>query len=78
MTGGPRRVTSITEVMGCNSNIITTQEIFRFKQLGVSSSGNAHGIFEAAGLPSCNMQKFQEAGIPLPLKLFQDGVSMEA
>jgi pilus assembly protein CpaF len=78
LTGGPRRVTSITEVMGCASDVITTQEIFRFKQLGVTSAGNALGAFEAAGIPSCNLQRIHAAGIVLPLSIFHDGDPIEA
>jgi pilus assembly protein CpaF len=78
LTGGPRRVTSITEVMGCTSDVITTQELFRFKQLGVTSAGNAHGTFEAAGIPSCNLQRIHSAGIALPLSIFHDGDPIEA
>ncbi len=63
LTGGPQRVTSITEVMGCMSDVITTQETFRFKQLGVTSAGNALGAFEEAGILSCNLQRIQAAGM---------------
>ena len=35
LQGGPRKITSITEVMNMEQDIIIMQEIFRFRQLGV-------------------------------------------
>src|SRR5258706_3167544 len=35
LQGGPRKITSITEVMGMEQDIIVMQEIFRFRQLGI-------------------------------------------
>ena len=34
LQGGPRKITSITEVMNMEQDMIIMQEIFRFKQLG--------------------------------------------
>lgn len=78
LTGGPRRITSITEVSGCETDIVTTQEIFRFRQLGLRPTGNAFGHFEGCGIRSCYIQRIQAAGMELPANLFQDGVLMEA
>ena len=78
LTGGPRRITSITEVVGCTSDVIATQEIFRFRQLGVRSSGNAYGTFEGTGVPSCYVDRIQAAGMTLSPNLFHDGHLMEA
>lgn len=78
LTGGPRRITSITEVVGCTSDVITTQEIFKFSQRGVKPSGNAYGVFEGTGISSCHVPQFQAAGIFLPPNLFHDGVLMDA
>jgi len=78
LTGGPRRITSITEVTGCETDIVTTQEIFRFRQLGLRPTGNAFGHFEGCGIRSCYIQRIQAAGMELPANLFQDGVLMEA
>ena len=78
LTGGPRRITSITEVVGCTSDVIATQEIFKFSQHGIKPSGNAFGVFEGTGVPSCHGPQFQAAGIVLPPNLFHDGVLMDA
>src|SRR5207249_3257305 len=41
LQGGPRKITSITEVMNMEQDVIIMQEIFRFKQLGVDQNGRA-------------------------------------
>ena len=50
LQGGPRKITSITEVMGMEQEIIIMQDIFRFKQLGIDQNGRAFGQFEATGV----------------------------
>jgi len=78
LPGGPRRVTSITEVTGREMDVITTQEIFHFRQLGIQSTGIAHGQFEVTGIRPILMSRFQAAGIELPANLFEERILMEA
>src|SRR4029077_7143326 len=42
--GGGRRVTSISEVMGMEGEMIIMQDIFQFRQTGVNASGEALGL----------------------------------
>jgi pilus assembly protein CpaF len=78
LPGGPRRITSITEVTGRERDTITTQEIFHFRQLGMQSTGIAHGQFEVTGVRPALMSRIEEAGIALPPDLFEERVLMEA
>jgi pilus assembly protein CpaF len=78
LPGGPRRITSITEVTGREQDVITTQEIFHFRQLGVHPTGIAHGQFEVNGIRPSLMSRFEAAGIQLPQGLFEGRVLMEA
>ena len=78
LPGGPRRVTSITEVTGREKDVITIQEIFRFKQLGVDPSGIAYGQFEATGIRPKLMPRLETAGIQLSATLFHESVLMRA
>jgi pilus assembly protein CpaF len=78
LPGGPRRITSITEVTGREQDVITTQEIFHFRQLGVHPTGIAHGQFEVNGIRPSLMSRFEAAGIQLPQGLFEERVLMEA
>jgi pilus assembly protein CpaF len=50
MRDGMRRVTSITEVVGMEGEVITTQELFAFRFEGEGSDGRLKGRYESAGL----------------------------
>src|SRR2546429_104160 len=72
--GGPRKVTSITEVMNMEQDMIIMQDIFRFKQLGIDQNGRAHGQFEATGVRPSFISRLEAAGIKLPSNLFVERV----
>ncbi len=74
LQGGPRKVTSITEVMNMEQDIIIMQDVFRYKQLGIDQNGRAYGQFEATGVRPTFMQRLEAAGIKLPSNLFQERV----
>jgi pilus assembly protein CpaF len=76
--GGPRRVTSITEITGREKDTITIQEIFRFQPLGLDSTGIAVGQFESTGIRPKFMPRLETSGIQLPPHLFQERVLMQA
>ncbi|HLK67131.1 MAG TPA: CpaF family protein [Bryobacteraceae bacterium] len=74
LSDGTRRVTSITEVTGIETDIITLQEIFVFEKRGLSPDGKVIGRFAATGiLPKFN-EKLLAAGIQLPLDMFDEVV----
>ena len=50
MRDGIRRITNITEVVGMEGDIITTQELFVFEVEGEDSDGKLTGHFRASGL----------------------------
>jgi pilus assembly protein CpaF len=68
---GSRRVTSITEVQGMESDVITMQELFKFQIDEVTRDGTIVGGLRATGLRPTFLQKFEKRGIALPLGLFQ-------
>src|SRR4051794_15855807 len=74
LQGGPRKVTSLTEVMGMEQDVIVMQEIFRFRQTGIDANGKAIGQFEATGVRPSFVTKIEAAGIKLPSNLFQERV----
>jgi pilus assembly protein CpaF len=76
LQGGPRKVTSITEVIGMEGDVIIMQDIFRFKQLGIDQNGRAFGQFEATGVRPTFVPRLEAAGIKLPSNLFQERVLM--
>src|SRR5437588_909394 len=46
LQGGPRKITSITEVLNMEQDVMIMQDVFRFKQLGIDQNGRAFGQFE--------------------------------
>ncbi len=74
LQGGPRKVTSITEVMGMEQDVIIMQDVFRYRQLGIDQNGRAYGQFEATGVRPSFMHRLEAAGIRLPANLFQERV----
>src|SRR5438067_485520 len=68
---GSRRVTSVTEVQGMESDVITLQELFKFQIDEVTRDGAIVGGLRPTGLRPTFLQKFEKRGIALPLGLFQ-------
>jgi pilus assembly protein CpaF len=76
LQGGPRKITSITEVMGMEQDVIIMQEVFRYKQLGLDQNGRCYGQFEATGVRPTFVSRLESAGIKLPTNLFAERVLM--
>jgi pilus assembly protein CpaF len=74
LQGGPRKITSITEVMNMEQDVIIMQDVFRYKQLGLDSNGRAHGQFEATGVRPSFVSRLESSGIKLPQNLFAERV----
>ena len=66
LQGGPRKVTSISEVIGMEGDTIIMQEIFAFRPIGVDANGRAHGEFIATGIRPSFMDRLEQAGCHLP------------
>jgi len=74
LQGGPRKITSITEVMNMEQDMIIMQDIFRYKQIGIDQNGRAFGQFEATGVRPSFVNRLEASGIKLPSNLFQERV----
>ena len=72
LTDGSRRVTSITEVTSMEGEVITMQEIYRFRRRGISAEGKVVGQFEATGVRPTFVERLQLAGVELPPHLFAE------
>jgi pilus assembly protein CpaF len=68
---GSRRVTSVTEVQGMESDVITLQDLFKFQIDEVTRDGTIVGGLRATGLRPQFLHKFEKRGVALPLGLFQ-------
>ena len=71
LSDGRRRLLSVSEITGMEGEIITMQEIFRFRQTGVSSDGQVQGRFEATGIRPRFLEQVMSHGIALSAELFR-------
>jgi pilus assembly protein CpaF len=71
LRGGARRITSITELTGLEGGEVTQQELFAFRQMGVSPEGSAYGFHTAMGAQPVHLDHLAASGEDLPLTLFQ-------
>jgi pilus assembly protein CpaF len=72
LSDGTRRVTSVTEVTGIETDIVTLQDLFVFEKRGLSASGRVLGQFAATGILPKFHEKLVAAGIRLPPELFDE------
>ncbi|MEJ5368945.1 MAG: CpaF family protein [Bryobacteraceae bacterium] len=73
---GTRHVSHITECVGMERDIVTTQDIFLFEKTGVAPDGRVLGRFRATGIrPKC-YEKLKTAGFHFPQELFQSVVEL--
>ncbi|QUD88580.1 CpaF family protein [Phenylobacterium montanum] len=67
MEDGRRRVVSITEVVGMEEDVITIQEIFRFRRTGrAANGGEVVGQFETTGVRPRFLDNLAARGIAVP------------
>ena len=71
LSDGTRRIVSITEVTGMEGEVITTQEVYRFKRRGVTPEGRIIGAFEATGVRPTFTDRLRVSGIELPSRMFE-------
>jgi pilus assembly protein CpaF len=74
LQGGPRKITSICEVMNMEQDVIIMQEIFRYRQLGVDQNGRAYGQFEATGVRPTFVARLEQKGVKLPSNMFAERI----
>ena len=67
---GKRKITSIQEITGMEGDVITMQEIFTFRQTGVSSEGEVQGYFQATGVRPKFAERLRSFGVVLPDAMF--------
>lgn len=68
---GTRRVIAVTEVLGMEGSVVTTQDIFRFEQKTMDDQGKVHGVFTATGTRPKFTSKLAQNGIRLSPDLFR-------
>jgi pilus assembly protein CpaF len=70
MDDGRRRIVSIAEIIGMEEDVVTMQEIYRFRRVGRAADGSVLGEFETTGVRPKFMEELTARGIELPPGLF--------
>ena len=71
MADGTRKVTSISEIIGMEGDVITMQDIFVFERTGINDKGKVTGRFRATGIRPKASERLAASGIKLPMELFE-------
>jgi pilus assembly protein CpaF len=74
---GTRKVVTVSEIVGMEGTVITTQDIFVFEKEGINEEGAVLGRHKATGIRPKFAERLKQAGIPLPTELFEDWVEAE-
>ena len=77
LADGRRRILSVSELTGMEGDVITMQEIFRFKLAGRDDKGRVIGHFEATGIRPHFMGELIDRGIQLSTDLFRPDLRIE-
>src|SRR3546814_3540193 len=67
---GRRRLVSVSELTGMEGDVITMQEIFRFKRTSLDAEGRVVGHYEASGIRPTFIDVAAASGVRLPVALF--------
>jgi pilus assembly protein CpaF len=71
MSDGTRKVTYITECVGMEGELVTTQDIFVFERVGVTGEGRVTGRFRPTGVRPKFSERLKAAGVEFSTQLFQ-------
>jgi pilus assembly protein CpaF len=70
LSDGSRKITKITEVMGLEGDQIVMQDIFEFKQTGVSEDGKVEGSFGPTGAVPTFLEDIAARGLTIDRSIF--------
>jgi pilus assembly protein CpaF len=77
LSDGRRKLLSLSELTGMEGEVVTMQEIFRFRQTGVSPEGQVLGKFEATGIRPKFIEQVIAHGVSLSAELFRPDAKLE-
>jgi pilus assembly protein CpaF len=71
LTDGARKIISVSEITGMEGDVITMQDIFVFKQTGITAEGKIIGKMTATGVVPKFVLLLKQRGLPVDLSLFR-------
>ncbi|MHC4562278.1 MAG: CpaF family protein [Planctomycetota bacterium] len=70
VTGGRRKLITISEITGMEGDVICLVDLFHFKQTGIDDQGHAMGFFEVSGVRPKLLDRLEAEGIEFPQGMF--------
>ena len=70
LSDGTRKVVRVTEIVGMEEDVVTTQDIFTFDQQGIDAEGRVVGFHRATGVRPKFAERLARAGIHLGSEVF--------
>jgi pilus assembly protein CpaF len=70
LSDGTRKIVRVSEIVGMEESVITTQDIFLFEQQGVDKEGRVMGFHRATGVRPKFSDRLVRAGIDLSPEVF--------
>ena len=71
LSDGRRKLIGLAELTGMEGEVITMQEIFRYRQTGINAEGVVQGKFEATGIRPRFLDQVMSHGVTLSADLFR-------
>jgi pilus assembly protein CpaF len=68
MKDGTRKITSISEIVGMEGDVVTMQELVKYTQRGLDKDGRVIGEFQYTGVQPHYLDRFDEAGIEFDVR----------
>ncbi len=69
-TDGHRRLVAVCEITGMEGEVISTQEIFSFRQTGIDRTGRVLGHFRASGVRPKFAERLRSYGVAIHDEMF--------
>ena len=70
LSDGTRKIVRVTEIVGMEEDVVTTQDIFTFDQEGIDPEGRVIGFHRATGVRPKFTERLARAGIHLGSEVF--------
>jgi pilus assembly protein CpaF len=74
---GKRRLTSIHEITGMEGDVITANEVFRFRRTSTDPEGKIHGYYESTGIRPRFAEELATQNLVLPPHIFAQNRRLE-
>jgi len=72
LSDGSRKMIGLHEIVGMEGDMITMQEIFGYKMMGLTEDRKVKGKFVTSGIRPKFMNRLEEMGVNLPAHLFRE------